>query len=44
MELVDSFGQTTVLRFESLEHNPKLDPGLFRSLLPAVPDVIGDVK
>src|SRR5262245_2808553 len=30
MELVDSLGQTTVLRFDSLERNPKLDPALFR--------------
>src|SRR5262245_6400730 len=29
MELVDSFGQTTELRFKSLERNPKLNPGLF---------------
>ncbi len=44
MELVDSFGQTTVLRFESLEHNPKLDPGLFRFSPPRGADVIGDVN
>jgi outer membrane lipoprotein carrier protein len=44
MELVDSLGQTTVLRFESLEHNPKLDPGLFRFSPPRGADVIGDVK
>ena len=42
MELLDSFGQTTVLRFESLEHNPKLDPGLFRFSPPKGADVIGD--
>ena len=44
MELVDSFGQTTVLRFASLERNPKLDPGLFRFSPPKGADVIGDVK
>lgn len=44
MELVDSFGQITVLRFESLEHNPKLDPGLFRFSPPKGADVIGDVN
>ncbi len=44
MELLDSFGQTTVLRFESLEHNPKLDPGLFRFAPPQGADVIGDVQ
>src|SRR5215470_15907195 len=30
MELVDNLGQTTVLQFDSLARNPKLDPGLFR--------------
>ena len=44
MELVDSFGQTTVLRFTALEHNPKLDPGLFRFSPPKGADVMGDVK
>jgi outer membrane lipoprotein carrier protein len=44
MELVDSFGQTTVLKFGSLERNPKLDPGLFRFSPPKGADVIGDVK
>jgi len=44
MELVDGFGQTTVLRFESLERNPELDPGLFRFAPPRGADVIGDVK
>jgi outer membrane lipoprotein carrier protein len=44
MELVDSFGQTTVLRFALLERNPKLDPGLFRFSPPRGADVIGDVK
>ena len=43
MELVDSFGQTTVLRFGSLERNPKLDPALFRFTPPKGADVIGDV-
>jgi outer membrane lipoprotein carrier protein len=44
MELVDSFGQTTVLRFKSLERNPNLDPGLFRFSPPKGTDVIGDVE
>ena len=44
MELVDSFGQTTVLKFASLERNPKLDPGLFRFSPPKGTDVMGDVK
>jgi len=44
MELLDSFGQTTVLRFVSLQRNPKLDPGLFRFSPPKGADVIGDFK
>jgi outer membrane lipoprotein carrier protein len=44
MELVDSFGQTTILRFKSLERNPRLDPSLFRFLPPKGADVIGDVN
>ena len=44
MELVDSFGQTTVLRFAALQRNPKLDPGLFRFSPPKGADVIGDYK
>jgi len=42
MELADSFGQTTVLRFRSLERNPNLDPALFRFTPPKGADVIGD--
>jgi outer membrane lipoprotein carrier protein len=42
MELVDGFGQTTVLRFKALERNPKLDPALFRFAPPKGADVIGD--
>jgi outer membrane lipoprotein carrier protein len=44
MELVDSFGQTTILRFNSLERNPRLSPGLFRFSPPKGVDVIGDVN
>jgi outer membrane lipoprotein carrier protein len=44
MELVDSFSQTTVLKFKSLQRNPKLDPGLFRFTPPEGADVIGDFK
>jgi outer membrane lipoprotein carrier protein len=43
MELVDGFGQTTVLRFKALERNPELDPALFRFSPPRGADVIGDV-
>jgi outer membrane lipoprotein carrier protein len=44
MELSDAFGQTTVLRFKSLERNPALDPALFRFSPPKGADVIGDTK
>jgi len=44
MELVDSFGQTTILRFNSLERNPRLSPSLFRFSPPKGVDVIGDVN
>jgi len=44
MEFVDSFGQTTVLRFTSFQRNPKLDAGQFRFSPPKGADVIGDVK
>lgn len=42
MELKDSFGQTTVLRFSKLERNPALAPGLFQFAPPAGADVISD--
>jgi len=42
MELFDSFGQFTVLRFVSLARNPKLDASLFRFTLPKGADVIGE--
>jgi outer membrane lipoprotein carrier protein len=44
MELVDTFGQTTVLNFKSLERNPSLSPSLFRFSPPKGADVIGDVN
>lgn len=44
MELSDAFGQTTVLRFRSLQRNPRLDPSLFRFSPPKGADVIGDTK
>lgn len=43
MELVDSLGQRTELKFISLRRNPRLDPGLFRFSPPEGADVIGDV-
>jgi len=42
MELADSFGQTTVLKFTSFSRNPRLDAGLFRFVPPKGTDVIGD--
>jgi outer membrane lipoprotein carrier protein len=42
MELADSFGQTTVLKFTALRHNPKLDAALFQFVPPKGADVIGD--
>lgn len=41
MELLDSFGQTTVLRFTAFERNPKLDASLFTFTPPKGADVIG---
>lgn len=42
MELADSFGQTTVLKFTVLHRNPKLDAALFRFVTPKGADVIGE--
>ena len=42
MELLDSLGQTTSLRFAHLERNPRLAPSLFRFTPPANSDVIGE--
>ena len=42
MELTDTFGQRTVLRFSGFTRNPKLDAGLFRFTPPAGADVVGD--
>ena len=42
MELVDPFGQTTVLRFSNLARNPKLEPDAFRFTPPKGADVLGD--
>jgi outer membrane lipoprotein carrier protein len=42
MELADSFGQTTVLKFSAMRRNPKLDAALFRFVPPKGADVIGD--
>ncbi len=41
MELTDTFGQTTLLRFIKLDSNPKLDESLFTFTPPKGADVIG---
>ncbi len=42
MELADSFGQRTVLKFTSLHRNPKLGAALFKFVPPKGADVVGD--
>ena len=42
MELTDHFGQTTYLRFTSLQRNPKVDPAEFRFQPPKGSDVLGE--
>ncbi len=42
MELADNFGQTTVLKFTTLQRNPKLDAAQFKFVPPKGADVIGD--
>ena len=42
MELMDHFGQTTVLRFSGLVRNPKVDPAEFRFDPPKGADILGD--
>jgi len=42
MELSDNFGQTTLLKFSSLERNPKVDAKEFRFEPPKGTDVLGD--
>jgi outer membrane lipoprotein carrier protein len=42
MELVDGFGQTTVLRFSRVRRNPSVDPAAFRFTPPKGADVIGE--
>ena len=42
MELVDHFGQTTKLRFTSIQRNPKLDASEFRFTPPKGADVLGE--
>ncbi len=42
MELIDSFGQKTVIRFAKVEKNPKLAAGLFKFSPPKDADVVGE--
>ena len=42
MEIHDSFGQVTVLRFTRFEANPVLPAALFRFVAPAGADVVGE--
>jgi outer membrane lipoprotein carrier protein len=42
MELIDHFGQRTVLRFSRMERNPALDPQTFRFIAPKGTDVLGE--
>lgn len=42
MELHDQFGQTTLIKFASIERNPKLAPELFKFVPPKGADVIGE--
>jgi outer membrane lipoprotein carrier protein len=42
MELTDTFGQATELRFTGFQRNARVDPGLFRFVPPQGADVIGD--
>ena len=44
MELVDSFGQTTLLKFSAFHRNPQIDPATFRFTPPKGADVLGDTK
>jgi outer membrane lipoprotein carrier protein len=42
LELLDAFGQMSVVRFTSFERNPKLAPSLFEFIPPKGADVLGD--
>jgi outer membrane lipoprotein carrier protein len=42
MELLDHFGQTTVLRFTGVARNPQIEPATFRFTPPKGADVLGD--
>jgi outer membrane lipoprotein carrier protein len=42
MELVDNFGQVTLLQFSNLQRNPKIDSKIFQFQPPPGVDVIGE--
>ena len=42
LDVLDNFGQRTLIRFSGLERNPKLSPELFRFTPPAGADVVSD--
>ena len=42
MELLDHFGQRTVLRFSDFERNPSVDPAMFTFKPPPGADVLGE--
>jgi outer membrane lipoprotein carrier protein len=44
LEIVDAFGQKSLVRFANVERNPKFAPDLFRFVPPKGADVVGDVK
>jgi hypothetical protein len=44
MELLDGFGQRTVVRFDHIERNPKLPPDLFQFTPPKGADVISELS
>ena len=44
LELRDTFGQITTVRFTSFEMNPRLDAGVFKFVPPKGVDVVGEGK
>ncbi len=42
MELTDAFGQQTLLKFLTMERNPRIDPSTFQFTPPKGADVIGE--
>ncbi len=44
LELLDTFGQKSSIRFGNVERNPKLAPDLFRFAPPKGADVIGEIN